>query len=265
MSDTRYPAVSGSFYPSAPQALRQQVEHYLQAAALAPPKQELKALVVPHAGYVYSGPVAGSAYHQLDGLNKNKHWKVFLLGPCHRLPLRGVSVCAFDQYQTPLGTVSVSPLAKTLAAQLGFVPEADLQEHALEVQLPFLQVQLPSFELIPILLGQAAPAGLAAVLSPYLDQDSLLIVSTDLSHYLPYAQACTVDAVANQAIPALEIERLQQHGEACGIVGVLTLMHLAQARGWEGHFLDYRNSGDTAGSRDRVVGYGAYAFTAPAA
>lgn len=265
MSYIRYPAVAGMFYPAEADVLRQQVQAHLAAASLRPSAQALKALVAPHAGYIYSGPVAGSAYRQLDALDKNKHWKVFLLGPCHRVPLRGASVCAFDQYQTPLGSIPVSPVAKTLAQQLGFVPEADLQEHALEVQLPFLQLQLPSFELIPIVIGQAAPAALAAVLSPLLDEDSLLVISTDLSHYLTYEEARKVDAIANQAIPALDIVRMQRQGDACGIVGVLSLMHLAQARGWQGQLLDYRNSGDTAGPRDRVVGYGAYAFTAAAA
>lgn len=265
MSYTRYPAVAGMFYPAEAEALRQQVQAHLAAATLQSAKQPLKALIAPHAGYIYSGPVAGSAYRQLDALDKNKHWKVFLLGPCHRVPLRGASVCAFDQYQTPLGSIPVSPVAKTLAQQLGFVPEADLQEHALEVQLPFLQLQLPSFELIPIVIGQAPPAALAAVLAPLLDEDSLLVISTDLSHYLSYEEACKVDAVANQAIPALDMVRLQHQGSACGMVGVLTLMHLAQTSGWRGQLLDYRNSGDTAGPRDRVVGYGAYAFTAAAA
>jgi len=265
MSYTRYPAVAGMFYPAETEVLRQDVQGHLQAASPALQKGQLKAIVAPHAGYVYSGPVAGSAYRQLDSLDPERHWKVILLGPCHRLPLRGVSVCAFDHYQTPLGSIAVSPLAKELASQLGFVPEADLQEHALEVQLPFLQTQLRSFEIIPIVIGAAPPAQLAQVLKPYLDDDTLLVISTDLSHYLTYDQAVATDSLANQAIPALDLQAMQERGDACGLVGVLTLMHLAQQLGWQGHFLDYQNSGDTAGPKDRVVGYGAYAFTAAAA
>ena len=262
MSYTRYPAVTGLFYPDQAAELRQTVEQHLAAGKVTPRfDQPLRAIIAPHAGYIYSGPVAGSAYRQLDQLDKSKHWRIILLGPAHRVPLRGVSVCAFDQYQTPLGTIKVSEAAKELAAQVGFVPEADLQEHALEVQLPFLQVQLPSFEILPIVIGAAPPDQLAAILAPYLDEQTLLVISTDLSHFFTYEQACATDATANQAIPALDIETLQATGDACGIVGVLTAMHLARQKGWQGHFLDYQNSGDTAGDKSRVVGYGAYAFS----
>lgn len=254
-------AVAGMFYPADPAILRTEVLRYLADSPV--PVQDgqgLRALVVPHAGYVYSGPVAGSAYRQLDGLDPQRHWKVLLLGPAHRVPLRGVSVGAFRAYQTPLGQIAVSPLAQELAQRLGFVPEADWEEHALEVQLPFLQQQLGSFELIPIVIGAAAPEQLAAFLLPYLDADTLIVVSTDLSHYLPYAQAVATDAIANLAIPSGDIATLQAKGEACGLTGVLTLLHMARHLGWRGRFLDYRNSGDTAGSKDRVVGYGAYSF-----
>lgn len=266
MSYTRYPAVAGMFYPNEAPVLRQMVEQYLHESRVQPGfDQPLKAVIAPHAGYIYSGPVAGTAYRQLDCLDKNKHWKVILLGPAHRLPLRGVSVCAFDDYQTPLGKIQVSAQAHTLATQLGFIPEADLQEHALEVQLPFLQAQLPSFEILPIVIGAAPPEQLAQILKPYLDDQTLLVISTDLSHYFPYAQAQQTDALANAAIPALDIDSMRAKGDACGIVGVLTCMYLAQELGWQGHFLEYRNSGDTAGDKNRVVGYGAYAFTGAAA
>ncbi len=262
MSYTRYPAVAGMFYPEEAQALRASVEQHLaNGKVTARFDQPLRAIVAPHAGYIYSGPVAGSAYRQLDQIDKSKHWRILLLGPAHRMPLRGVSVCAFDDYQTPLGRIKVSEASKELAAQLGFIPEADLQEHALEVQLPFLQVQLPSFEILPIVIGAAPPEQLAEILMPYLDDQTLLVISTDLSHFFSYDKALQTDATANAAIPNLDIETFQATGDACGIVGVLTAMHIARQKGWQGHFLDYQNSGDTAGDRERVVGYGAYAFS----
>lgn len=265
MSHTRYPAVAGTFYPQEPQILRQMVQTYLQQSRCLPQdplhQGRLRALIAPHAGYIYSGPVAGSCYRQLDAIDKSAHWKVLLLGPAHRYPVRGVSVCAFDEYRTPLGTVPVSAVAKQMARQLGFIPEADLQEHSLEVQLPFLQEQLSSFEIIPIVIGGAPPDQLASFLLPYLDQQTLLVISTDLSHYFAYDKAVATDAIANAAIPALDLETMRTKGDACGIVGVMTCMYLARHFGWQGELLDYRNSGDTAGPKDRVVGYGAYRFS----
>lgn len=263
MTYTRYPAVAGTFYPGESQNLKSMVHSFLAKAPETDKSQtkRLRAIIAPHAGYIYSGPTAGYAYRQLEQLDPNTHWKVILLGPAHRVALRGVSVCAFDEYQTPLGTIKVSPLAKKLAAQLGFVPEADLMEHSLEVQLPFLQMQLPSFEIIPIVIGAASPEKLAAFLEPHLDEQTLIVVSTDLSHFFSYEKARATDAIANHAIPNLDIQTMKDKGDACGIIGVMTLMYLAQNHHWQGHLLDYRNSGDTAGPKDRVVGYGAYSFT----
>ena len=262
MTYTRYPAVAGAFYPNQSEVLQKMVNEFLTSPQIQITQdQKLKAIVAPHAGYVYSGPVAGHAYRQLASLDREKHWKILMLGPAHRVPLRGISVCAFDDYQTPLGQIQVSPMAKEMARRWGFVPEADLQEHSLEVQLPFLQRQLKSFEIIPIVIGQAPPQQLAQLLIPYLDEDTLIVVSTDLSHFFPYDKAVETDKIANEAIPALDIATMKEKGDACGIVGVVTLMHMAQNLGWQGHFLAYQNSGDTAGPKNRVVGYGAYAFT----
>lgn len=266
MSYTRYPAVAGMFYPDESKLLTQMVQDFCAAPQIKIPKdQRLRAIVAPHAGYVYSGPVAGEAYRQLETLDPEVHWKVILLGPAHRVPLRGISVCAFDDYETPLGRIQVSPLAQDMAQRWGFIPEADLQEHSLEVQLPFLQRQLKSFEIIPIVIGAAPPQQLAELLMPYLDDQTLLVVSTDLSHYFPYDKAVRTDKIANQAIPNLDIATMKSKGDACGLVGVLTVMYMARAQGWQGHFLAYQNSGDTAGPKDRVVGYGAYAFSNAAA
>lgn len=263
MSQTRYAAVAGAFYPGQTRELQTAVQQYLQESRVQPAASApIKALIVPHAGYIYSGPIAGTAYRQLDSIDKDKHWKILLIGPAHRYPVRGVSVCAFDQYQTPLGMIPVSDTAKDMARQLGFIPQADLQEHSLEVQLPFLQMQLKSFELIPIVIGNAPPEQLAAFLKPYLDDDTLLMISTDLSHFFDYDKAVATDTLTNQAIAKMDLRTLQQKGDACGIVGVMTGIHLAQALGWHVEQLDYRNSGDTAGPKDRVVGYGAFSFHA---
>ena len=263
MTNTRYAAVAGAFYPGLARELQTAVEHYLQDSRVQPTDSAaIKALIVPHAGYIYSGPIAGTAYRQLDSIDKDKHWKIMLIGPAHRYPVRGVSVCAFDQYQTPLGMILVSDTAKDMARQVGFIPQADLQEHSLEVQLPFLQMQLKSFELIPIVIGNAPPEQLATFLKPYLDDDTLLIISTDLSHFFDYDKAVARDALTNQAIAEMDLLSLKAHGDACGIVGVMTGIHLAQSLGWQVEQLDYRNSGDTAGPKDRVVGYGAFSFRA---
>lgn len=266
MTYTRFPAVAGAFYPNEPEQLRQMVQEYLSKSRAQPESgSRLKALIAPHAGYIYSGPVAGTCYRQLETLDQDTHWKILMLGPAHRYPVRTASVGAYDDYQTPLGKVKVSPLAKVMARDLGFIPEADLQEHSLEVQLPFLQETLKSFEIIPIVCGRVAPDSLAGYLMPYLDEDTLLLISTDLSHYFPYAQAVATDNIANAAIPALDLETMRHKGDACGIIGVLTCMHIARQLGWKGRLLDYQNSGDTAGPKDRVVGYGAYSFSEPLA
>jgi AmmeMemoRadiSam system protein B len=260
--NVRRAAVAGLFYPQEPAILQTQVKGYLEQApvAVGPPP---RALIAPHAGYIYSGPVAGSAYRQLAALDHTRPYTVFLLGPSHRVAFHGVSVCAFDAYETPLGRIPVSPLAHTLAQQLGFLPKADLQEHSLEVHLPFLQMSLPAFELVPMVIGNASPWALAKVLAPFAhDPYNLFVVSTDLSHYHPYDEARAIDATANQAIPALDIQRMATEGDACGLIGVLALMDVARTAGWQGTLLDYRNSGDTVGPRDQVVGYGAYRFGA---
>lgn len=264
----RQPAVAGAFYPYDANELRQMVRTYLAESKVQPDLQNqgrLRALIAPHAGFIYSGPVAGTCYRQLDSIDKNKHWKILLLGPAHRYPVRGVSVCAYDEMITPLGTVKISPVAKAMAAKLGFIPAADAQEHSLEVQLPFLQEQLPDFELIPIVCGAAPPDQLAGFLLPYLDADTLVVISTDLSHYFPYDQAVATDSIANAAIPSLDLDTMRHKGDACGIIGVMTCMHMARELGWQGQLLEYRNSGDTAGPKDRVVGYGAYSFSEPVA
>lgn len=257
------PEVANFFYSGDPVQLKENVLQYLSDSVTVPVEGKLRGIIAPHAGYIYSGIVAGSCYKLLQNLDQNKKWKVILLGPNHRYPLNGVSVCAYDKMLTPLGEIEVSPIAKEMAKQLGFIPAADKQEHSLEVQLPFLQTVLPNFELIPMLLGRVNVYQVANYLKPYLDDNTILVISTDLSHFFTYEKAVQVDSICNKAIPSLDIETMAKEGDACGIIGVLSSMIMAKDLGWQGSFIDYKNSGDTAGTKDRVVGYGSYAFSSP--
>jgi len=257
----RKPAVADFFYPANPEILTKSVRFFIDQGKAVPVSGKLNAVVVPHAGYVYSGIVAGASYKLLDQLAKDKNWQVILLGPSHRYPLRGVSVCAYDYLETPLGKIKVAEQAKQMAKDLGFIPQADAQEHSLEVQFPFLQLTLKNFEVIPIVLGQVNVRALANYLEQFITENTILVISTDLSHYFPYEKAVAVDGICNKAIPAIDLDLMSKSGDACGITGVLTSMLIAKSKGWQGTFLDYKNSGDTAGPKDRVVGYGAYAFS----
>jgi AmmeMemoRadiSam system protein B len=257
----RRPAVANFFYPGNAAELEQSVKMFLQNGKDIEVKGKLTGIIAPHAGYIYSGIVAGSCYKQFTKLDTEKKWKIILLGPSHRYPLRGASVCAYDSCATPLGEIKVSDVAREMAEKIGFIPEADEQEHSLEVQFPFLQMIFKNFEIIPLVLGQVDVRKLADFVKGYIDDDTLFVISTDLSHYFPYEKAVSVDSIANKAIPALDVDTMAREGDACGITGVLTSMLIARDLGWKNTFLDYKNSGDTAGPKDRVVGYGAYAYS----
>lgn len=255
----RPPAVAGMFYPADATALRREIGACLRAAgsqALSP-----KALIAPHAGYVYSGPVAASAYHLLEP-HRDRIRRVVLLGPSHRVPLRGLALSRAVAFETPLGTVPLDPSA---AKQLGDLPQVEVvdqahtQEHSLEVHLPFLQEVLDSFTLVPLAVGDAGAPEVAEVLERLWGGDeTLIVISSDLSHYLPYDLARTTDEAT-----AANIERMEPvlHGEqACGCRAINGLLTLAACRKLSVTRLDLRNSGDTAGDRNAVVGYGAWAF-----
>lgn len=258
MKALRPAVVAGQFYPADPNQLRQQLKTFLSQAATPAVSGQLKALIVPHAGYLFSGPVAAVGY-RLAG----QHWPsashLFLLGSSHRFPLDRPVLARFTHWQTPLGEVRVK---NRLADQLAFFDEAHLYEHSLEVQLPFLQVVLSDFTITPILLNQPENAPeLAQLISNSIDKSDFIVVSSDLSHYYPYDQAVKIDALANQSIPALDIKTVESDEvEACGKPAILTLLHLAKQKGWQGQLLDYKNSGDTAGDKTQVVGYGCYGF-----
>ena len=261
MHGIRRPAVAGSFYPARPAALRAAVEGYLRDAGGAEGPAP-KAVIAPHAGYVYSGPVAASVYARLAPL-RGQIERVVLLGPAHRVRLRGLALPAAEAFETPLGRVEVDRAARALLRGLAQVVESEAahaEEHSLEVHLPFLQATLGRFHLVPLVVGDASPDEVAEVLGRlWGGPETLIVVSSDLSHYLDYASARAVDARTTGAIEALAPEALEFE-QACGCIPVQGLLQVARAKGLQVETLDVRSSGDTAGPRDRVVGYGAYAF-----
>jgi len=260
----RHPAVAGMFYPAESPALRAAVATLLAAAARpAPATPAPKALIVPHAGYVYSGPTAAIAYAQL-GAAADSITRVVLFGPAHRVAFRGLALPGTDAFETPLGRVEID--AGGVAAALGFPqvfeePRAHAAEHSLEVQLPFLQQLLPRFTLIPFVVGQASAEEVATLIEAlWGGPETLIVISSDLSHYHDYADAQAIDRASCDAIlaggPALGFD------QACGATPINGLLLAARRRGLAPELVDLRNSGDTAGSRDRVVGYAAFAFRA---
>lgn len=256
--------VAGSFYPADPRRLEAAVRGHL-AAADPPRGSRPKALVAPHAGYVYSGPVAGSAFRQLEPWRRGID-RVVLLGPSHFVPFDGLALPVAEAFETPLGDVSVAADAASRLAGLPQLVVSDLphaREHALEVELPFLQVALERFELVPLVVGDATPEEVAAILDRlWGGEETLLVVSTDLSHYLDYATAAARDRDTADAIVALDVDSIAD-GDACGRNPLRGLLLAARRRGLAVAELDLRSSGDTAGGlgrSDRVVGYGAFAL-----
>ena len=260
MSAIRSPAVAGLFYPAAPDEL----SHYVRRLLDDTQPQELipKALIAPHAGYIYSGPIAASAYATLAPI-ADRIRRVILLGPTHRVAVRGLALPGVDAFDTPLGRVEVDAAAAQAIAHLPQVsvsPQAHALEHSLEVHLPFLQSVLPDFRLLPLAVGMATPEEVAEVLEMLWGGDeTLIVVSSDLSHYLPYASAQRTDKQTMQSI--LQLRQPIDHEQACGGTPINGLILCARRHRLIPHLLDLRNSGDTAGSRDQVVGYAALAFT----
>jgi MEMO1 family protein len=257
----RKAAVAGLFYPEEPAELRSLVQALLAGAApgAAPPP---KALIAPHAGYVYSGPVAATAYARVAPA-RSVIRRVVLLGPAHRVPFYGLAASSADGFATPLGEVAVDRTALEAALELPQVrvlDEAHALEHALEVHLPFLQEVLAEFAIVPLVVGDASAEETAEVLEVlWGGPETLIVISSDLSHYHDYAAARRMDAATSRAIEALAPERLS-YEDACGRIPISGLLQAARRRGLRPQVLDLRNSGDTAGPRDAVVGYGSYAF-----
>lgn len=261
MLHVRPAAVAGLFYPDDPRRLRDQLTEYLSAAAQDPALRP-KALVAPHAGYVYSGPVAARAYALLRPWHAAIR-RVVLLGPVHHVWVAGLALPGVDAFVTPLGQVMLDREAMAEVARLPGVeilPAAHAREHSLEVHLPFLQTALADFGLVPLAVGGADAEQVARVLDRLWGGDeTLIVVSSDLSHYLPYDLARRIDDATAQAILALDDHLVGE--QACGAHPLNGLLRCARRRGLTPHLLDLRNSGDTAGDRQRVVGYGAFAFT----
>jgi MEMO1 family protein len=269
----RRPAVAGTFYPHDPGALRAVLAECLaQANAPQPaanaahpaPTVTPKALIAPHAGYVYSGPIAASAYSTL-GEAAHRIERVVLIGPSHFVPFRGLAVSRAKAFETPLGAVPIDEAARREVLRIPNVVAADAPhayEHSLEVQLPFLQLLLGDFRVLPIAAGDATPREVGLTLEcVWGNEETLIVVSSDLSHYLEYTAARRIDAATAQSIlnGSTEIGAEQ----ACGCVGINGLIHTVRERELEVQLLDLRNSGDTAADQSRVVGYGAFALYEP--
>lgn len=261
MSRMRPPAVAGTFYPLDAGELRRTVAGLVEGCPRSATVRQPKALIVPHAGYAYSGPVAGCAYRRLrDAGARIRH--VVLLGPTHRVPLRGLAIPSLDGFDTPLGPVPIDGVGRQRLRELGLAGIADAPhaaEHSLEVQVPFLQFVLDDFDLLPIAAGLAPNDLVARALDAvWGGADTLIVVSSDLSHYHTSEEARKLDATTTRAI--LERRSDLSDEQACGARGINGLMQVARHRGLTVELLDQRNSGDTAGDRARVVGYGSYAL-----
>lgn len=263
MPTVRRPAVAGLFYPGSAGELRSTVQSLLDAATADPgPIPEIpKAVIAPHAGYVYSGPTAAVAFRALAAGEAPK--RIVVLGPAHRVPVRGLALPGADAFATPLGEVAVDAEAVAMVSRLPQVstfPEAHAPEHSLEVELPFLQVLFPEARVLPVVVGDADADEVAEVMDLlWGGPETAFVISSDLSHYLPYDVARRVDRETAGEILALEGPLHPR--QACGAFPINGLLAAARRRGLTPRLLDLRSSGDTAGDRARVVGYGAFAFT----
>jgi hypothetical protein len=261
---SRPAAVAGYFYPAEPAQLEATLAAMLAQAGTAGPAP--KALIAPHAGYIYSGPVAARAYATLTGA-RGRIRRVVLLGPAHRVHVRGLALPSVQRFETPLGSI---PLDAEAMGRLRSLPQvcvkdaAHESEHSLEVHLPFLQYLLEDFRLVPLVVGDATPEEVDEVLELlWGGEETLIVISTDLSHYHSYEVARTLDAATSTAIENLDLESIGPE-QACGCMPLRGLLHLCKRANLRVRRLDLRNSGDTAGPRDRVVGYGSYAVNTTA-
>ncbi len=261
MADIRSPAVAGMFYPAQPHVLREDIQRYLDAVEpidLAP----VRAIVVPHAGYIYSAPVAAAAYRLL-AKSVRPPARLLMLGPSHRSWFQGVAIADVGGFRTPLGIQAVDLDAVRRLVEIGrpfgTANSPHAAEHCLEVQIPFVQVVLPDTKIVPMLFGDVDPLEVGRALNDFLSADDLIVVSSDLSHYHTNEAAHDIDAVFLNALLSGDCLGVAR-GEACGQAPALALMTIAEARGWHPHLLDYRTSGDVTGERHQVVGYAAVAY-----
>lgn len=263
------PAVAGIFYPAEPNRLQHDVDEFLNQARSGvlievPAGQRVKALIVPHAGYIYSGAVAATAYTQLQEQAKDIT-RVVIFAPAHRLAFSGLATATADWFQTPLGTIAIDKVGRQHLMDsdgpVRTLDEAFHDEHALEVQLPFLQRILGDFELLPLLVGDVSPLEVKNVMKQcWGGAETLIVVSSDLSHFHDYDTAERMDQQTSACIETLQPENIAS-GDACGRIPINGLLLAAKEKGLQGKTIARCNSGDTAGDRQRVVGYGAYVFT----
>lgn len=263
LDHVRPAAFAGLFYPEQAAVLHTTIKRLL-AAALPTPTSPSKALIVPHAGLLYSGPIAASAYASIYA-QRQKLKRVVLLGPSHKSTLAGLALPQASHFSTPLGQIPIArqPLdALAALPQIRYSDAAHATEHALEVQLPFLQTLLGEFELLPLLVGQASTEEVAAVLEAlWGGPETLIVVSSDLSHHLDYQRARKQDQETVELI--LQAHQLTSHNQACGATAINGLLQMARRYALEARLVDLRSSGDTAGERSQVVGYAAISFTEP--
>ncbi|MDH3260563.1 MAG: AmmeMemoRadiSam system protein B [Acidimicrobiia bacterium] len=258
-SSIRSPAVAGTFYPSDPEELRLSVDGMLAAATVPETAVTARILIVPHAGYVYSGPVAATAYRLMQTAACPR--RLVVVGPSHFVAFTGLATPGVEGLATPLGVVPVDAELTAIAeSRAAAAPNraAHVREHSVEVQLPFLQEVLGQFAVLALLTGAVEPETVAEVLGELMKAEGVVaVISSDLSHYLDYNAALAQDARTARAIVALHPDDLGRD-DACGLVGVQAVLQLARKEGWKCSLLDLRSSGDTAGGRDAVVGYGSF-------
>lgn len=263
MTAIREPAVAGQFYPDGADELETTIKVLFDEARDVggdPPK----ALIVPHAGYIYSGSVAAAAYAGLRRF-RDRYRRVVMLGPCHRYPVRGLALSGAGAFRTPLGDVPIDQEAVTAlqsnTRHLSTVDAAHALEHCLEVQLPFLQLAIGRFSLVPLVVGDVPPAVVSEVIDMlWGGPETLIVISSDLSHYLNYTDACARDRATSESIENFEVFNIG-HDDACGATPIGGLLLAAERRGMRVSRIELANSGDTAGDRSCVVGYGAWSFT----
>lgn len=260
MEKIRQPAVAGMFYPDDARELTLMVAGFMSSAN--GDDDTVKAIIAPHAGYIYSGPIAASAYAQLPDCAGTIE-RVVLLGPAHRVSLQGLAVSSAESFATPLGNVAIDTEAVLniqALPQVTVSDEAHAHEHSLEVQLPFLQTICPGLRIVPLVVGQSTADDVEEVLvNLWGGEETVIVVSSDLSHFYDYATAHTLDAATAEAIEDLNPASLR-YDSACGQVAIKGLLQAARKKGLHAKTIDLRNSGDTSGPHSRVVGYGAFVF-----
>ena len=260
--EVRYPQFAGTFYPDEPLVLKDMIDDYLHQATIERLKSQPKALIVPHAGYVYSGSVAAYAFKLIENCS---YEKIFLLGPSHHFSFDNLVSCAKAYWQTPLG--EVEQLSKNdftkLKRKKEIIESSEIheQEHSLEVQLPFLQTVLKDFKVFSLLVGNVIDyKRISDILLSIYDEKTLLLISSDLSHYLPYNEAKMIDKVTIDAILSNDTKRFNQYGNACGKTSIEILLNIANKKQWKSKLLCAMNSGETSGDKKQVVGYASIAF-----